>query len=135
MELECYQGIRSLLSITQLILEKWEWLADIDLELSVSCYQACHGGAASVGRGLPPFCISKDQLLYLSSLSFSWSDLARMTIYRRRLEYNLVRDPNTFLDDSQLRIVLRELKQENPQLGEVTVMGRIQATGYNITQD
>lgn len=38
--------------------------------------------------GRPSFCISKDQLLYLSSLSFTWTEIAamlnvsRMTIYR-----------------------------------------------------
>ena len=49
----------------------------------------------SVGRGRPPFIVAKEQLEYLRSLSFSWTDIAlllgvsRMTLYRRRQEFGM----------------------------------------------
>ena len=49
----------------------------------------------SVGRGRPPSIVAKEQLEYLCSLSFSWTDIAlllgvsRMTLYRRRQEFGM----------------------------------------------
>ena len=49
--------------------------------------------------GRPRFHITHDQLEYLRSFSFSWTEIARllgvsrMTIYRRRVEYGLVDEP------------------------------------------
>ena len=66
-------------------------------------------------RGRPRFEIPKEQLVYLSSLSFSWTDISRMlrvsrmTIYRRRVEYDLVRDPGNVPTNSQLRAIVREI--------------------------
>lgn len=92
-------------------------------------------------RGRPRFHITKEQLLYLSSMSFSWSDVSkmlgvsRMTIYRRRVEYDLVQDPRSVPSDVQLRTILREIKHGQPELGEVLVMGRIRSMGYKVTRD
>lgn len=92
-------------------------------------------------RGRPRFQITKEQLLHLSSLSFSWSNIAamlgvsRMTIYRRRIEYDLVQDPRSIPTDVQLRTIIREIKHGQPELGEVMVMGRIRSMGYKVTRD
>ena len=81
-----------------------------------------------LGRGRPRFGISREQLLYLSSLSFNWTDISnmlgvsRMTIYRRRVEYGLMGDPRTVPTDLQLRTILKEMKLGHPELGEVLVM-------------
>lgn len=53
---------------------------------------------SSRGRGRPRFEITKDQLLYLASLSFKWTDIAallcvsRMTIFRWVLAMVLLHD-------------------------------------------
>lgn len=50
-------------------------------------------------RGRPRFDITREQLVYLASMSFTWMGIAnllgvsRMTIYRRRVEYSLTEDP------------------------------------------
>ena len=50
------------------------------------------------GRGRPTFDISREQLEYLASLLFTWSQIAallgvsRMTIYRRREEFHMFTD-------------------------------------------
>ena len=59
------------------------------------------------GRGRPKFDISREQLLYLYSLSFSWTDISkmlgvsRMTIYRRRVAYGLTGEPSNVPTDAQ----------------------------------
>lgn len=58
-----------------------------------------------------------------------------MTIYRRRAEYGLIRDPSASLSDIQLREVLKEVKSGNPEIGEVIVWGRIRALGYRVTRE
>ena len=94
-----------------------------------------------LGRGRPRFGISREQLLYLSSLSFNWTDISnmlgvsRMTIYRRRVEYGLMGDPTTVPTDLQLRTILKEMKLGHPELGEVLVMGRLRGMGYKVTRE
>jgi hypothetical protein len=94
-----------------------------------------------MGRGRPCFDISREQLLYLSSLSFSWTDISnmlgvsRMTIYRRRVIYDLVREPGVVPTDAQLRTLLREMKLGYPELGEVLAMGRLRSMGYKVTRE
>ena len=67
-------------------------------------------------RGRPPFAISQDQLLYLSSLSFTWTEIAsllgvsRMTIYRRRCDFNMLELRRDAVTDAQLRTMIRSLK-------------------------
>ncbi len=96
---------------------------------------------ARLGRGRPCFEISREQLLYLSSLSFSWTGISnmlgvsRMTIYRRRVMYGLTRDPGIIPTDAQLRTLLREVKLGHPELGEVLAMGRLRGMGYKVTRE
>ena len=57
----------------------------LDIQTNKFRYQAA---SRVVGRGRPKFKIDKEQLVYLSSLNFSWTEIAsllgvsRMTIYR-----------------------------------------------------
>ena len=93
------------------------------------------------GRGRPCFSISKEQLLYLSSMSFSWTEISnmlgvsRMTIYRRRVAYGLTFEPDNVPTDVQLLTVLREIKLGHPELGEVLIMGRLRGMGYKVTRE
>ena len=71
-------------------------------------------------RGRPSFLIPSDQLEYLRSLSFTWIEIARllgvsrMTIYRRRVEYDMVEDPRTIPDDSELTHMVEQTRRELP---------------------
>ena len=58
-----------------------------------------------------------------------------MHIYRRRIEYSLIQDPSTEISDAQLRIVLQAIKQDNPELGEVMVLGIIRSMGYRVSRE
>ena len=56
-------------------------------------------------RGCPQLEISRDQLEYLVSLSFNWTQIAailgvsRMTVYRRRREFGMLDEPRTNIND------------------------------------
>jgi transcriptional regulator of acetoin/glycerol metabolism len=74
--------------------------------------------------GRPRFNISRDQLEYLSSMSFTWTQIAsmlgvsRMTVYRRRIECGIPSRPGHVLSDDDLGIVLEELSADMPAMGE-----------------
>ena len=55
-------------------------------------------------------------------------------IYRRRVEYGLMRDLRIVPSDVHLRTILREIKAGQPELGETMVMGRIRGMGYRVTR-
>ena len=55
-----------------------------------------------------------------------------MTIFRRQQEYGLLDDPTETVDDSQLKILLSDLRRSSPQLGETMVMVHLRSLGYNI---
>lgn len=90
------------------------------------------------GRGRPKFDIKADQLEYLRSLSFSWTEISamlgisRMTLYRRRIEYGMLRDGRS-IDYDELLVLLREMRVDFPDMGEIMVRGRLRALGFNVT--
>ena len=71
-------------------------------------------------RGRPIFIISKEQLEYLHSLSFSWTQIAlllglsRMTVYRRCEEFNILDEEGMPLSDSALDEILNDLHRQLP---------------------
>jgi len=94
----------------------------------------------SSGRGRPRFIIAKEQLEYLCSLSFSWTDMAlllgvsRMTLYRRREEFGMLDEPSRVLNDSELKTKVSEIKSTLPGVGEKLILGRLKSMGYKVTR-
>lgn len=97
--------------------------------------------AHSNHRGRPRFLISRNQLEYLRSLSFTWSQISsllgvsRMTIYRRREEFGMLDEQTTELSDSELIALIEELRQELPYIGQVMVMGILRSRGYQVSRE
>ena len=85
-----------ILDICHVLSVKWE--QKIDEINATTSNQTLQTQLLGSSRGCPHFDIQREQLLYLSSMSFSWTDIARMlgvshmTIYRRRVEYGLLQD-------------------------------------------
>lgn len=86
---------------------------------------------SSVGdreRGRPKFDITQEQLEYLSSMSFNWSQVARLlgvsrtTVYRRRIELGRLASNVT---DDQLREIIRDIRRNYPSLGESLARGML----------
>ena len=90
-------------------------------------------------RGCPQLEISRDQLEYLVSLSFNWTQIAailgvsRMTVYRRRREFGMLDEPRTNISDGELLVFVEDVRRSEPESGEVIVMGELRSHGYRVT--
>ena len=90
--------------------------------------------------GRPRFDISREQLQYLRSMSFTWVQISEilgvsyMTIYRLRREYGMMENPGRNITDRELHEVLRQMRQELPALGQTLVWGRLRSVGFRITR-
>ena len=95
----------------------------------------------SVCRGRPQVFISEDQLIYLRSLNFSWSQIAevlgvsRMIIYRRRMDLGIVDTQDTSqLTDAELQSLLQQLRRTMANMGETLVIGHLRSLGHVVTR-
>ena len=92
-----YRDVGALVDSLQSVLREWQHYTSFLDRASTSAYTVPleHSG----GRGCPSLLISEDQLRYLRSMSFTWSEIAtllgvsRMTVYHRRLEFGMVNEP------------------------------------------
>ena len=91
-------------------------------------------------RGRPRFDISRQQLQYLCSMSFTWTQIAEilgvspMTIYRRRQEWALTEEPSRLLSDRDLHNLLLHMRREFPNLGQTMVWGWLRSLGFKVTR-
>ncbi len=122
------------------IILDWEtYLEDLDQQRVQVAY---HAPVVRVPnqRGRPQFHVTGDQLEFLRSLSFSWTEIAsllhvsRMTVYRRRRELGLLDEPVAVPTDRQLGEIVREIRLEAPALGQSLMLGRLRAMGYRVTR-
>ena len=67
----------------------------------------------------------------------SWTNIvlllgmSRMTIFRRRQEFGMLDDATNTIDDTQLRLLLLDLRKSSPHL-EVMVMDHLRSLRYNV---
>lgn len=93
------------------------------------------------GRGAPRFEITKAQLEYLRSLSFTWVKISkllmvsRMTLYRRRVQYGLLTEPRLTMSDEELTNVVQRSIDEHPSVGQSFLWGVIRSQGYMVTRE
>ena len=134
--------LTELLHILHLLSENWQLhLDNLERYALSSSYQVPLQHTLHPGPGRPRFLITREQLEYLHSLYFTWTDIARilgvsrMTIYRRRAEYGLLSDPSRSVSDVQLTQIVQELRREMPDIGESMVWGRLRAMGVLVTRE
>ena len=88
--------------------------------------------------GRPRLEVSKEAILSLKQLNYSWTKIARMlgisrhTLYRRLEEYDI--DTATYTDISlpELNELLSQVKAEHPNFGEVMLQGHLLQMGIKI---
>lgn len=129
--LHCMKGLYDL----------WSEYSDELLIPNVSHFTYFTHTECSGSRGRPQLCITRNQLEYLKSLAFTWSEIATilgvscMTLYRRRVEYGMLDDPSELLTDEQLQVRLRLMRQEYPQFGETMAMGHLRSLGFHVSRE
>ena len=57
-----------------------------------------------------------------------------LILYRRRMEFGLVDYPNSDLSDEDLSAMIREFRQDNPDVGESMAAGLLRARGYQVVR-
>ena len=110
------QDLSDLVSLIRELVGYWEtYLDNIDQQNESTAYQAPVVHFPS-RRGRPSFDITRHQLEYLSSLSFTWTQVAallgvsRMTVYRRRVEFGMLDDE--YLANAEVRRHVTEMRQQ-----------------------
>ena len=107
--------LHELIECIKVICKKWAEYLESSLESRSTLSYQTYAAQISSGPGTPKFHIAKDQLEYLSSLSFKWNEVAallgvsRMTIYKYFMYMGgrgLARD-NHFYADCTLTPVTR----------------------------
>ena len=74
-------------------------------------------------------------------MSFTWTQIAemlgvsRMTIYRRRVEYQMVHLTNGAISDDDLKVVLTSLRRDHPSMGQTMVWGQLRSMGFSVTRE
>ena len=90
--------------------------------------------------GRPKFDISKEQLEYLRSMNFSWTQIAElmgvsvMTIYRRRREFGMLGVVSQTVSHGELKTILCQMRRDLPNIGETIAWGHIRALGIKVTR-
>lgn len=136
------RDLNELLDCISALYEQWNsYLTIVDAQNPEDWYQVPTARVRPGRGGRPRFDISRDQLLYLKSLTFSWSEIAsllnvsRMTIYRRRRDCGLLDEPLRTMNEDELRHFVEELRTQLPEVGEALVIGRLRSLGYHITRE
>lgn len=134
-----HADLTQLLQIVQLLLQQWTDYSDIlDSHRTLSSYTPPF--EQSTG-GRPKFHISREQLHHLRSLSFTWTDIAdmlkvsRMTIYRRRVEYDMLDESDSMISDQELNEKVQQIMAQHPQVGQTFVSGRLRSLGYRVARE
>ena len=136
-----YADLSELVICVRGIYSQWEHhideLARRDIHDS---YSAPLEEVSHIGR--PHFDITREQVEHLPSMSFPWSQIAKMlgvsrsTLYRRRVEFDMIGYARENITDDQLHSILYiHLRQEMPSLGETMTWGKIYSMGFVVRRE
>ena len=135
---ECVGQITQLISYLRSLAKEWQLYVDTkEQQADLVRY---HASIQQSGRGRPRFLVAKEQLEYLNSLGFTWTNIAciigvsRMAVYRRREEYGMLDEPIAVISDSELRQKVLQIKRTLPEVGESIVIGQLRSMGYKVTR-
>ena len=95
-----------------------------------------HCRSTGVGRPVKP--INVDSILALRSLNYTWTriasllDISRRTLYRRLEEAGISTDDRTQLSEGELDDIIRSIKYNHPNDGEVLIKGQLLRMGVRV---
>ena len=131
-------GLHQLNAILSSLLNLWQSYEESTASMEDAAYSTPLEQTAQ--RGRPRFRITRDQLDYLRSLSFSWTEIAsllgvsRMTIYRRRVECGLLHEQRDVLSDAELDAMILDFRRDLPYSGQTMILGRLRGMGFYTTR-
>ena len=92
-------------------------------------------------RGRPKLVICEDQLIFLRTFGFTWTQIqtilgvSRSTLTRRRNELGLDEGENfSMIDENELQILMREIMVSNPNIGQRRMQGALRGRGIRVQQ-
>ncbi len=128
-------NMQGLLVNLRVIVCKWnDYLEDYDT--GHTNVQSRHRQA----RGRPRYSIGKQQIEYLRSMYFSWTEISEMfgvsymTIYRRRMEYGISGSRGRDIDDAQLTEIITDMRREQREVGQTMMWAHVRSLGYQVTR-
>ena len=89
-------------------------------------------------RGRPTVKVSKEDIISLRSLNYTWTKVARMlgiscpTLYRRLDEYNIQKCDYSDVSSGELDEVVKTIKSNFPNDGEVMLRGHMLCMGVKV---
>lgn len=96
-------------------------------------------GGASSGGGRPRISVDREQLEFLRSLHFKWTDIAGIlgvsekTVHRRVLEWNI--PTYSSISDHEVDVIVRRYLEEFPQCGEAMLRGHFLSLNLHIQRE
>lgn len=97
-------------------------------------------GGDNTAIGRPRIEIQKEDIDNLRALNFSWTKIAkilgvsRQTLYRRLEDYNIPCSDYSTISPTELDEVIKDIKRDHPNDGEVMVQGQLVALGIRVTR-
>ena len=133
-------GIEDLASSLLHVYDRWR-----DIEAGITISSPSSGLKAEMEytghRGRPKYIIKQEQILLLRKLRFTWTKIAQMYGVSRRTMYNVRSDLGLVssefsgfsnISDNDLKIIIRQIKQEMPDLGQSMLRGVLESRGVHV---
>ena len=133
-------NIEDLTSSLLVVYDRWR-----DIEAGISISSPSSGLKAereyTGQRGRPKYIIKREQILFLRELRFTWTKIALMYGVSRRTMYNIRSDLGLIgsqfsgfsnISDDDLKLVIRQIKQEMPDLWQSMLRGVLESRGIHV---
>ena len=130
------QNLSSLLQRTKQICENLSLCRPDSLYVGFSCPRS----KPDVGPGRPQVEVSKEQLEFLRSLHFSWSNIAKLlgvslsTITRKREQWQMNQETSQWseISEEELEDIGREIRILTPNIGERRLLGALRCRDIRV---
>ena len=96
---------------------------------------------AENSKGRPKLEVTKEAILYLKRLNFSWTKIAeileisRQTLYRRLQEFEIDSCRFTSISETDLDTALTDIKESHSSCGEVMIQGHLLCNGIKVPRE
>jgi len=91
--------------------------------------------------GRPKLDITKEEIIQLKHLNYSWTEIAkllgvsRQTLYRRLQEFGIDSSKYTNISDQDLEKTLKDIKASHSSCGEVMIQGHLLHSGVKVPRE